>query len=145
MISPGMLAELEGAKVDSPNNALTLTMSLHQDFGAMKLALEAVPSKPHVYKMVWYTKWPGPYGGERHLPSPPDPDLPAPSCRCLALHAAYARIMHLSGAVEYFENLVTEWAESPASAAMALPILVLSSPWPSCSGEAGPKLRRTVG
>ncbi|TPX26217.1 hypothetical protein DIZ76_011678 [Coccidioides immitis] len=86
LFDPGIVHLIDGTKIDSPLNALTLTHGYHQLFGEFRIYFE-------------------PVGGSYHRTIDP------PSARLLGVHHAIAIIMNLSGAGEYIENILRDLEE----------------------------------
>ncbi|TFK53832.1 hypothetical protein OE88DRAFT_1656202 [Heliocybe sulcata] len=96
--------KLNGANVHSLSNVMTLQWDVHHFFDTLNLWLEATDA-PNCYRIR---------GTDSDLIPPtelvtfttPDPEhLPLPSAELLALHAACAKVAHLSGAAEYLDDL----------------------------------------
>ncbi|KAF8575890.1 hypothetical protein K439DRAFT_1368763 [Ramaria rubella] len=98
--------ELNGAAVHRLENILTLEVSIHDMFDSLYLWFEATADNlPNSYRVcsnnpVLIT----------HIPSPvtftsTHSSLPLPDPRYLALHAACAKVAHLSGGGEYIETV----------------------------------------
>ncbi|EQL29810.1 hypothetical protein BDFG_07621 [Blastomyces dermatitidis ATCC 26199] len=105
---------IDGVNIDRPFNAMSLTRDLHTHFGNFTVFFEAVPDQEHTYRI------------DTFLPPGILPDIPVtrilylindrsiepPSPRLLALHHAIARILHLSGAGEYIDNILRDMEET---------------------------------
>jgi len=114
MFDMGIAYLIEGADIDRPRNALTLTQQLHQLFGEFRIFFEAT-DQPHTYRIGTFLP--------RHLVrDPPLPitrtlyvaesraiDLPLP--RLLAVHYAIAHILHLSAAGAYIDSILWDAEE----------------------------------
>jgi len=113
MFDSGVVHLIEGADIDRPRNAITLTHNLHLLFGDFRVFFEPVPNQqPHTYQIKSFL--------------PPsllrDPAFPItrtlcltttriidpPSPRLLAVHRAIAHILHLSAAGEYIDKLLRD-------------------------------------
>ncbi|KAF8241574.1 hypothetical protein K440DRAFT_665264 [Wilcoxina mikolae CBS 423.85] len=105
MFDPGVRLKL----IDHPRNALLVQSELHVLFGRLEWWLEAVPGElntytPHVSRRCTH-----------HLSSQLVPEkrvvflarggVEVPDPRLINLHAACAKILEMSGAAEYVENL----------------------------------------
>lgn len=110
---------LNGPDIHRVENVLTMCFSAHDLFDKLELWFEATDA-PNTYKMR--------SNNPRFLeicypPIPPqvtlqstDPLIPLPNSHFLRIHAACARIAHLSGAAEYWETILEEWEERPVLA-----------------------------
>ncbi|KXN80870.1 hypothetical protein AN958_07071 [Leucoagaricus sp. SymC.cos] len=102
--------ELTGEKIHSLKNILTLSSDIHEWFDQLKIWLEQKPDDPeHCYCICARDNY---YlvGLPRkiHL-STSDPErYPLPDPRKLAIHAACAQVIHLSGAAEHLEKILQE-------------------------------------
>lgn len=116
MFDMGVAYLIEGAEIDRPRNALTLTHLLHQAFGDFRVFFVPVAdSQPHTYRIDSFLP--------RQLMR--DPTLPVtrtlylaknrtvdpPSARLLAVHCAIAHILHLSAAGEYIDRILLDAEE----------------------------------
>ncbi|EKM57142.1 uncharacterized protein PHACADRAFT_91812, partial [Phanerochaete carnosa HHB-10118-sp] len=100
--------ELNGPGLHRLENVLTLDSRLHNKFDELNLWLEAVPDSEHAYSVRCY-----PVGDPRiqnpvRFTTPDTQEYPFPDPRYLKLHAACARVYHLSGAAEYIESFQRE-------------------------------------
>ncbi|TFY66796.1 hypothetical protein EVG20_g4297 [Dentipellis fragilis] len=100
--------ELTSNHIHRLENILTLSQDLHSVFDMLLLWFEAIEDQPHSY----YVRVAEPF-----VPAPPFPekvqfvgkhDLPLPSPKYLAIHAACCRLAHMSGAAEYAEKIYRE-------------------------------------
>ncbi|KAF8879585.1 hypothetical protein BD779DRAFT_1146539 [Infundibulicybe gibba] len=102
--------ELKGANAHRLQNILTLDSSVHEWFGQLKVWLERRPEDPDNYYRPAATKpflLRGiPAGIQLATPDPASYPLPDP--RYIAVHAACARVAHLSGAGEYLDIVSRE-------------------------------------
>ncbi|KAK4134731.1 hypothetical protein BT67DRAFT_441885 [Trichocladium antarcticum] len=116
MFDMGISYLIEGAEIDRPRNALTLTHLLHQAFRDFRVFfVPVVDSQPHTYRIDSFLP--------RQLMR--DPPLPVtrtlylaknrtvdpPSARLLAVHCAIAHILHLSAAGEYIDRILLDAEE----------------------------------
>ncbi|KAG5288301.1 hypothetical protein I7I48_10498 [Histoplasma ohiense] len=107
---------IEGEEVDRPRNAITLTHDLHDWFGRFKIFFEPVPDQPpHTYRVGSYVR-PNmlpdlalPLTRKLYITENRTIDPPLP--RLLAIHRAIARILHLSGAGEYIDQILRDLGE----------------------------------
>ncbi|OAA53446.1 hypothetical protein SPI_09374 [Niveomyces insectorum RCEF 264] len=110
MFDYGVTHMIDGVDIDRTANALTLTKTLHGEFGAFNIFFDAVPGARNTYAI-------------RSFLSPPttaDLGLPVtrtlfdsrtidpPSPRLLAVHRAIAQILHLSAAGEYIDHVLRD-------------------------------------
>ncbi|KAJ7771071.1 hypothetical protein DFH07DRAFT_735069 [Mycena maculata] len=91
-----------GAGINHLRNILTLTMNLHDQFDNLDLWFERVPGMANMYD-VGAPNDELKTGLPSHITFSMSTQFPLPDPELLALHAAAARITHLSGAVEYLE------------------------------------------
>lgn len=114
MFDMGVAHLVEGVEIDRPRNALTLTNTLHQLFGDFQVFFVPLDDD-HTYRIESFIP--------RHILR--DPPLPItrtlylaegrtidpPSRRLLALHCAIARILHLSAAGGYIDEILRDAEE----------------------------------
>ncbi|KAH9910957.1 uncharacterized protein B0H18DRAFT_842565, partial [Fomitopsis serialis] len=94
-----VLDELHGANVHRLENVMTLRLNEHSFFDRLKLWLESTMYRREIPPTMTFTT--------------PDPEkLPLPSPDYLRLHAAAARVAHLSGAGEYIDKLLRDMEET---------------------------------
>jgi len=118
MFDMGVAYVIEGLEIDRPQNAMTLTHTLHHLFGDFRIFFEPASGDqqpPHTYRIGAF------------LPRffPQDPPLPIirtlylsenrtiepPSPRLLAVHCAIAHILHLSAAGAYIDRILQDAEE----------------------------------
>ncbi|KAJ3508189.1 hypothetical protein NLJ89_g5889 [Agrocybe chaxingu] len=99
-------AELNGAKVHRLENVMTLIPSLHEMFDTLKLWF--IHKAGNTYRIetpererVFVREYPKEITFTSTMPE----KLPVPSREYLAIHAACAKVAHLSGAAEYIDQL----------------------------------------
>lgn len=115
MFDLGVVHMIEGSNIDRPFNAITLTPYFHQLFGRFQIHFETVEDKPHTY--IIDTLEPNEFLRRRLLPVTrtlyltSNRTIDPPSSRLFKIHSAIARILHLSGAGEYIDKILTD-AES---------------------------------
>ncbi len=113
MFDHGIIQLIQGPDIDQPQNAITLTLSYHRHFGNFEIFFEAVQGSPHTYQIHTFLPSllvPGfPITRSLYLTENRNIDPPLP--RFLAVHAAIARILHLSGAGEYIQKLLDDLEE----------------------------------
>ncbi|KAK3365167.1 hypothetical protein B0T24DRAFT_652288 [Lasiosphaeria ovina] len=122
MFDMGVAYLTEGLKIDRPRNAMTLTPTIHQQFGDFQIYFEqlaAAPGQqdppPHTYRVGSFL----PPQIFRRNPLPPTRTLhlsenrtiEPPSPRLLALHCAIAHILHLSAAGAYINRILQDVEE----------------------------------
>ncbi|OAA63481.1 hypothetical protein SPI_03644 [Niveomyces insectorum RCEF 264] len=105
---------ITGTDIDRPTNALTLTTECHEEFGSFRMYFEAT-GPPRTYRIASYdlpalSMVPQPL--TRTLFQSPTIDSPHP--RLLAVHAAIARVLHMSGAGEYCDRILRDTEDSIA-------------------------------
>lgn len=114
MFDPGIIHLVQGANIDRPYNALTLSLGFRRHFGSLKIFFEAVPGFPNRYII----KATNPLS--RFRPTLPitrdlfitsDHNIDPPMARLLAIHRACCLIMHLSGAGEYIDKVLRDMEE----------------------------------
>lgn len=106
---------VNGQDIDRPQNAITLTHTLHGSFGEFEFFFEAVAGEEHTYDIksldpmiTDLLKLPI----RRALFLSQDRLIEPPSPRLLALHRAIAHILHLSGAGEYIDKILRDFEET---------------------------------
>ncbi|KAE8384180.1 hypothetical protein BDV23DRAFT_189479 [Aspergillus alliaceus] len=110
MFDPGITHLIDGPNIDSPSNALTLTLENHRLFGEFQIYFEST-DRPHEYKI--YSVESGFLSDPffpvtRALTRSPNDTINLPSPRLLSIHRAIAHILKLSGAGEYIEKIVRD-------------------------------------
>ncbi|CAG8139265.1 unnamed protein product [Penicillium olsonii] len=114
MFDPGIIHLLDGPKIDSPMNALTLTLDYHRLFGEFQVYFERTGT-PHQYKIDSIESSPflrDPlFPVTRSLTLSPQRTVDPPSPRLLDVHRAIALIMKLSGAGEYIDRVLRDMEE----------------------------------
>ncbi|TFK66209.1 hypothetical protein BDN72DRAFT_844621 [Pluteus cervinus] len=101
--------ELAGQNIHRLENVMTMSTQIRELFDSLDLWFVATDEEdtykiesifgyiPEKYPQVHFTTT--------------DPNLPVPSPRYLEIHAACARIAHLSGAAEYIESVLRDYEE----------------------------------
>lgn len=112
MFDPGIGHLIDGPKIDSPLNALTLTYSYHRFFGTFQICFEST-GNPHQYRIdsleqVQMLRDPL-FPITRTLTLSPTIDPPSP--RLLAVHRAIAIMMKLSDAGDYIKKVLRDVEE----------------------------------
>ncbi|OJJ71069.1 hypothetical protein ASPBRDRAFT_127030 [Aspergillus brasiliensis CBS 101740] len=112
MFDPGLSHRLEGANIDRPGNALTLTHEYHRLFGEFRIFFEPTGEDSHEYRIDSLEDCPflrNPLLPViRTLSLSPNQTIDPPDSRLLRVHCAIAHIMKLSGAGEYIEKVVRD-------------------------------------
>ncbi|KAA8641540.1 HNH endonuclease signature motif containing protein [Aspergillus tanneri] len=115
MFDPSIVHLIEGQEIDSPKNALTLTHKYHRLFGEFEIYFEPTDTK-YEYKIESTEERASlrdslfPVFRQLHLS--PEHTIDPPSSQLLAVHYAIARILKLSGAGEYIENILREMEDT---------------------------------
>ncbi|KIH94010.1 hypothetical protein SPBR_05977 [Sporothrix brasiliensis 5110] len=117
MLDTGVPHLFEGASMDRPTNAITLTSGYHSVFGSFRTFFEAMDGPLHTYRIQSVLQSRGrrplqPITRTLFLSDTVDPPLP----RLLAVHAAICRILHLSGAGAYWDHIFREAEDEMANA-----------------------------
>ncbi|EEQ33750.1 hypothetical protein McanMca71_003902 [Microsporum canis] len=111
---------IDGPRIDSPCNAITLSHTWHNHFGNFDVYFDAIPGEEHTYRINgFFNPAVGAYWGlpvTRKLFLSEERVVDAPSPRLLALHRAIAHILHLSGAGEYINRILRDFAETGVQA-----------------------------
>ncbi|EJT79543.1 hypothetical protein GGTG_04628 [Gaeumannomyces tritici R3-111a-1] len=116
MFDPGVVHLIEGAEIDRPYNAISLTQHLHSEFGSFQIFFEPVDSRPpHTYRINGFDPLVDQTQGLpviRTLHLAQDKTIDPPSSRLLAIHRAIAHILHLSGAGDYIDWVLRDAEEN---------------------------------
>ncbi|KAJ5542992.1 hypothetical protein N7535_005416 [Penicillium sp. DV-2018c] len=114
MFDPGIIHLIDGPKIDSPMNALTLTLDYHRLFGEFQIYFERTGTR-HQCRIDSTERSPflrDPlFPVVRSLTLSPHRTVDPPSPRLLDVHRAIALIMKLSGAGEYIERVLRDMEE----------------------------------
>lgn len=54
MFDTDISATINGDEIDTPKNAITLSKSLHAQFGSFNVFFDEIPNKPHAYRIDSY-------------------------------------------------------------------------------------------
>ncbi|RMD40204.1 hypothetical protein DV735_g4920, partial [Chaetothyriales sp. CBS 134920] len=111
MFDRGVLHLIDGEEIDRTRNAVTLTQEFHDMFGRFEVYFELQSSETHTYRID--------YLGEDYMRPPILPiqrtlflsdtrTIDPPSQRLLAIHAAIARILHMSAAGYYIDRILDD-------------------------------------
>ncbi|KAL8295068.1 hypothetical protein RB600_000847 [Gaeumannomyces tritici] len=115
MFDVGVVYMIEGAEIDRPYNAITLSHEHHLDFGSFRIFFEPVPDQPpHTYRINAFKDFVGETLGlpvTRTLYLTEDRNIDPPSPRLLAIHRAIGHILHLSGAGDYIDRVFRDAEE----------------------------------
>ncbi|KAI7972198.1 hypothetical protein EIK77_001187 [Talaromyces pinophilus] len=110
MFDPGTIHLIDGPKIDSPLNALTLTIEFHRLFGEFQIYFEPT-GRPYEYKIDSvesdFLRDPF-FPVTRTLMLSPNHTIDPPSLRLLGVHRAIAKILKLSGAGEYIDQILRD-------------------------------------
>ncbi|KAI0837286.1 hypothetical protein F5Y06DRAFT_271260 [Hypoxylon sp. FL0890] len=117
MFDQGVVHLIEGADIDRPSNALTLTKDLHENFGNFQIFFEHIENtqQPHTYRVNSFLSPPiaismGLPATRTFYPSKTR-TIDPPSPRLLAIHRAIGHILHLSAAGDYIDSLLKDMDE----------------------------------
>lgn len=114
MFDPGIGHLIDGPKIDSPLNALTLTLDYHRLFGEFQIYFQHT-GIPHQYRIDSTEQRPflrDPlFPVTRSLTLSPHRTIDLPSARLLDVHRAIAHIMNMSGAGEYIDKVLRDMEE----------------------------------
>ncbi|XBQ88631.1 hypothetical protein V6000_004243 [Aspergillus fumigatus] len=122
MFNPSAIHLINGVDINRPMNALTLTHDLHKLFSNFDIAFEPAGSQPHTYKINYVET--DRIGRVERLPVirtlylTPDQSIDPPSPQLLKIHAAIGRILHLSAAGDYIDDLLRDIEEMEAGKVM---------------------------
>lgn len=122
MFNPSAIHLINGVDINRPMNALTLTHDLHKLFSNFDIAFEPAGSQPHTYKINYVET--DRIGRVERLPVirtlylTPDQSTDPPSPQLLKIHAAIGRILHLSAAGDYIDDLLRDIEEMEAGKVM---------------------------
>ncbi|KAL2000371.1 hypothetical protein VTN02DRAFT_3208 [Thermoascus thermophilus] len=118
MFDPGITHLIDGPKIDSPSNALTLTFDCHRLFGEFQIYFEPT-GRPYEYKIDSmesdFLRDPL-FPVTRTLMLSPNRTIDPPSPRFLAVHRAIAHILKLGGAGDYIEQILQDMEQMTVEA-----------------------------
>ncbi|KIM38162.1 hypothetical protein M413DRAFT_420662 [Hebeloma cylindrosporum] len=101
--------ELNGSRVHRLENVMTLESTVHSRFDNLAIWFVATKGTPNRYKLEAKHPWFLDEYPEYVTFTTPDPvNLPVPSPIYLAIHAACAKVAHLSGAAKRIDDLYAE-------------------------------------
>ncbi|KAK0435688.1 uncharacterized protein EV420DRAFT_1592662 [Desarmillaria tabescens] len=99
------IEQTNGTKVHSLYNVMTMEGNVHDWFDRLEIWFEKTKT-PNCYKLQnLYPKYRRRLPAEVTFTTPDQENLPVPSETLLSLHAACAKVAHLSGAAEYIDKL----------------------------------------
>lgn len=113
MFDTGISAELEGARIDRPSNAMILATELHHEFGKLRCYLDEVAPNVYSFRRTRFASALSPAANpkaefitfQNHEPNGTNwADLP--SARLLKLHAACCKMMEMAGAAGYVDAVI---------------------------------------
>ncbi|RXW12257.1 hypothetical protein EST38_g13599 [Candolleomyces aberdarensis] len=109
--------DLNGEKIHRLENVMTMRVDIHRLFDGLLFWL--VQTGEDTYKVETFKPRVDRLCGGREVKfTTENPEkLPVPSPQYLALHAACAKVAHLSGAAEYIETILRDAEEIPVLAA----------------------------
>ncbi|RXW12255.1 hypothetical protein EST38_g13597 [Candolleomyces aberdarensis] len=109
--------DLNGEKIHRLENVMTMSTDIHRFFDGLKFWLVQVGQD--TYKVETFNQVVNRLHGGREVKFTTEnpEELPVPSPDYLALHAACAKVAHLSGAAEYIETILRDAEEIPVLAA----------------------------
>jgi hypothetical protein len=118
MFDPGITHLIDGPNIDSPSNALTLTVDNHLLFGEFQIYFEPA-GRPDEYGI--HSAESGvlsdPYFPVTRTPTrSPNDTINIPSPRLLGVHRAIPLILKLSGACDYIEQILRDLEQVTAEA-----------------------------
>ncbi|KAG2008082.1 hypothetical protein CC2G_013552 [Coprinopsis cinerea AmutBmut pab1-1] len=102
-----LLDQLNGPGIHRLDNVMALSLEVHEPFESLVFWL------PNTYDIqsLYPPELLGLPKTVRFESSDPE-RLPLPNPRCLEIHAACAKVAHLSGAAEYLENVLRDYEET---------------------------------
>ncbi|EGE86673.1 uncharacterized protein BDCG_16117 [Blastomyces dermatitidis ER-3] len=128
MFDPGVIPLIEGSGIDHPTNAITLSKSVHTQFGLFEISFEAMDSSNHPQNTYTIHSSSRVLSQLYNLPVTrtlllsPNLTIDPPSAKLLAIHRAIAIIIALSAAGEYMDQILRDmeevWVRSDGAAEM---------------------------
>ncbi|KAB5588436.1 HNH endonuclease [Ceratobasidium theobromae] len=98
--------ELRGIGIHHLRNIMTLRDDIHTNFDALRIWLEPVEGQEHQYRLGRRFPFAYPDLPDVHNFVTAREELSLPDRRYLALHAACAKVVHMSGAAEFIDKLL---------------------------------------
>ncbi|RXW13476.1 hypothetical protein EST38_g12380 [Candolleomyces aberdarensis] len=114
---PTIQQDLNGEKIHRLENVMTMSPDIHSLFDGLELWLVQVGKDTYKVETSSYHLNRSHGGREVKFTTENPEELPVPSPDYLALHAACAKVAHLSGAAEYIETILSYAEEIPVLAA----------------------------
>ncbi|OJD12676.1 hypothetical protein AJ78_06762 [Emergomyces pasteurianus Ep9510] len=105
---------IDPSGINDPTNLLTLWSSIHNEFGALRLAFNPT-GRENEYEILTFGRFQTMLG--IHLPQSrivtfrSHSDMPLPSPELLGTHATLAKILHASSMAEMIDNIMQDWDE----------------------------------
>lgn len=114
MFDVGVRRLIEGLGIDRPTNAMALTHNCRAEFDSFEMYFEAVAdAPPHTYRIQSilppFSQVPQPVPRTLFLSENRTIDPPLP--RLLAIHAAVAKVMYMSGAGDHCDKILRDAEE----------------------------------
>lgn len=102
MFISGTLEAYHGTAIDSPENAITIELNQHRDFGLLRIYFEPQQGTQNSYTVCHGGGSVGPFFNfaRKHATLRTPTDIPFPDPNLLAIHGACARIAHATGTNE---------------------------------------------
>ncbi|QSS50023.1 hypothetical protein I7I53_10569 [Histoplasma capsulatum var. duboisii H88] len=118
MFDPGITHLINGPKIDSPSNAVTLTLDNHRRFGEFQIYFEPT-GRAYEYRIHsaegGFLRDPF-FPVTRTLMLSPNHTIDPPSPRLLSIHRAISLILKLSGAAEYIDQTLRDLEQATVEA-----------------------------
>ncbi|PIL35860.1 hypothetical protein GSI_01520 [Ganoderma sinense ZZ0214-1] len=105
------LASLMYAGINSLDNVITLSATLHRYFTAFQIALEPLPDVPNAYKVLTWGKVAPRLGLPKTVKLSSPTDVPLPNPAYLALHAAICKLVWASARAEELTAVLDDLEE----------------------------------
>ncbi|KAI1795684.1 hypothetical protein LXA43DRAFT_1167307 [Ganoderma leucocontextum] len=105
------LANLMHAGINSLDNVITLSATLHRYFTALQVALEPIPDVPNTYKVLTWGKVAPRLGLSKTVKLFTPTDVPLPNPAYLALHAAICKLVWASARAEELTAVLDDLEE----------------------------------
>lgn len=110
MFDPGISHLIDGPNIDSPSNALTVTVDNHLLFGEFQIHFEPTgrPHKCSIHSAEGGVLSDHYFPVTRALTRSPNDTINTPSPRLLGVHRAISLILELSDAGDYIEQILRD-------------------------------------